>query len=69
MARNAHLEAAKYHLEAASQHLAAVDRYNEGDPDGAERHSDEARLTSQFADVKSMEAHTMAMMAARAKLV
>jgi hypothetical protein len=69
MAREAHLEAAKHHLDAASKHLAAVGRYNVDDPYGAEQHSDEARVASQFADAKSIEAHRQALMAARAKLV
>jgi hypothetical protein len=69
MAREAHLEAAKHHLQAASKHFAAVDRYNEGDPVGAERFSDEARVASQFADSKSIEAHRQAAMAAKTKLV
>jgi hypothetical protein len=68
MAREAHLEAAKHHLDAARKHLEAVGMYNEGDFDGAERHSDEARAASQFADGKSMEAHRQAMMAAKMKL-
>lgn len=69
MGREAHLEAAKYHLDAASKHLAAVGRYNEDDPYGAERHSKEARAASQFADVKSIEAHRQTMMAAKVKMV
>jgi hypothetical protein len=58
MAREAHLEAAKHHLDVASKHLAAVGKYNEGDVIGAERHSEEAWVASQFADGKSTEAHT-----------
>ena len=69
MSRQAHLEAAKHHLDAASKHLAAVEKYNEGDLRGAERHSEEAWVTSQFADGKSTEAHKQATMAAREKLV
>jgi hypothetical protein len=69
MAREAHLEAAKYHLDAASKHLAAVGRYNEDDPYGAERHSEEAIVASEFADVKSIEAHRQALMAAKVKMV
>jgi len=69
MAREAHLEAAKYHLDAASKHLAAVGRYNQDDPYGAQRHSEAAKVASEFADVKSIEAHRQAMMAAKMKLV
>jgi hypothetical protein len=68
MAREAHLEAAKHHLDAARKHLEAVGRYNEGDVGGAEKHSDEARAVSQFADGKSIEAHRQSMMAAKMKL-
>ncbi len=50
MAREAHLEAAKYHLDAASKHLAAVGCYNEGDVQGAEKYSEEAWVASQFAE-------------------
>jgi hypothetical protein len=69
MAREAHLEAAKHHLEAASKHLAAVERYNEGDLRGAERHSEEAWVASQFADGKSVDAHRQAIEALKMKLV
>jgi hypothetical protein len=69
MAREAHLEAAKYHIEAASKHLAAVERYNEGDVLGAERHSQDAWVASQFADGKSVEAHRKSTVALRMKLV
>jgi hypothetical protein len=69
MAREAHLEAAKHHLVAASKHLAAVDRYNDGDAEGAVTHSDEARMASRFADGKSTEAHRQAMIAAKMKMV
>ena len=69
MAREAHLEAAKHHLEAASKHLAAVARYNDGDVYGAEKHSEEAWVASQFADGKSTEAHRQATMALKMKLV
>jgi hypothetical protein len=69
MAREAHLEAAKHHLDAASKHLAAVEKYNEGDLRGAEKHSEEAWVTSQFADGKSVEAHRQATMAVKMKLV
>jgi hypothetical protein len=69
MAREAHLEAAKHHLEAASKHLAAVERYNEGDLRGAERHSEEAWVASQFADGRSVEAHKQATIAVKMKLV
>ncbi len=68
MAREAHLEAAKHHLDAASKHLAAVGRYNEGDVHGAEKHSEDAWVASQFADGKSIEAHRQAMMAAKMKM-
>jgi hypothetical protein len=67
MAREEHLEAAKHHLDAASKHFAAVDKYNEGDAEGAERHSDEARLASQLADGKSIEAHRRSAMAVKMK--
>jgi hypothetical protein len=67
--REAHLEAAKHHLDAASKHLAAVERYNEGDVSGAERHSEEAWVASQSADGKSVEAHRKATMAVKMKLV
>jgi hypothetical protein len=69
MAREAHLEAAKHHIEAASKHLAAVGKYNQGDIHGAERHSEEAWVASQVADGKSVEAHRMATMALKMKLV
>jgi hypothetical protein len=69
MAREAHLEAAKHHLVAASKHLAAVDRYNEGDPEGAVSHSDEARMASRFADGKSTEAHRLATITAKMNIV
>jgi hypothetical protein len=69
MAREAHLEAAKHHLDAASKHLAAVGKYNEGDVIGAEKHSEEAWVASQFADGKSVEAHKKSTEAARMKLV
>ena len=69
MARDAHLEAAKHHLDAASKHLAAVGKYNEGDVNGAERHSEEAWVASQFADGKSVEAHRQSTMAVNMKLV
>ena len=69
MAREAHLEAAKHHLVAASKHLAAVDRYNDGDPEGAVSHSDEARTASRFADGKSTEAHRQSTAATQMKLI
>jgi hypothetical protein len=69
MAREAHLEAAKHHLDAASKHLAAVERYNEGDMNGAERHSEEAWVASQVADGASVEAHRKATKAVKMKLV
>ena len=69
MAREAHLEAAKHHLDAASKHLAAVAKYNNGDVFGAEKHSEEAWVASQFADGKSTEAHRQATMALRMKMV
>ena len=69
MAREAHLEAARHHLDAASKHLAAVGKYNDGDVHGAERHSEEAWVASQFADGKSTEAHRQATMALTMKLV
>jgi hypothetical protein len=69
MAREAHLEAAKYHLDAASKHLAAVGRYNEDDPYGAQQHSEAARAASEFAGVKSVEAHRQAMIATKVKMV
>jgi hypothetical protein len=69
MAREAHLEAAKHHLDAASKHLAAVGKYNDGDIHGAERHSEEAWVASQFADGKSVEAHRQATMTLKMKLV
>jgi hypothetical protein len=69
MAREAHLEAAKHHLDAASKHLAAVGKYNEGDVIGAERHSEEAWLASQFADGKSTVAHKKSTEALKMKLV
>jgi hypothetical protein len=69
MAREAHLEAAKHHLDAANKHLAAVAKYNEGDVHGAERHSEEAWVASQFADGKSTEAHRQATMALTMKMV
>jgi hypothetical protein len=69
MAREAHLEAAKFHLDAASKHLAAVEKYNEGDIRGAERHSEDAWMASQFADGKSIEAHRQATNAVKMKLI
>ena len=69
MAREAHLEAAKHHLDAASKHLAAVERYNEGDVGGAEKHSHEAWVASQLADNQSIEAHRQATIAMKMKLV
>jgi hypothetical protein len=69
MAREAHLEAAKHHLDAASKHLAAVERYNEGDVYGAEKHSQEAWVASQLADNKTIEAHRQATIAVKMKLV
>ena len=69
MAREAHLEAARHHLDAASKHLAAVARYNDGDVFGAERHSEEAWVASQFADGKSTEAHRKSTMAVKIKFV
>jgi hypothetical protein len=69
MAREAHLEAVRHHLNAASKHLAAVNKYNEGDPDGALKHSDEARVASQLADGKSIEAHKLARAAVKLKLI
>jgi hypothetical protein len=69
MAREAHLEAARQHLEAASKHLAAVGKYNDGDVFGAERHSEEAWVASQFADRKSTEAHRESTMAVKIKFV
>jgi hypothetical protein len=69
MARDAHLEAAKHHLDAASKHLAAVAKYNDGDVYGAEKHSEEAWVASQFADGKSTEAHRQATMALTMKVV
>jgi len=69
MAREAHLEAAKHHLDTASKHLAAVEKYNDGDVRGAERHSEEAWVASQFADGKSVKAHRKATMAVKMKLV
>jgi hypothetical protein len=69
MAREAHLDAAKHHLDAASKHLAAVAKYNEGDVHGAERHSEDAWVASQFADGKSTEAHRQARMAVTMKMV
>ncbi|MCU1249323.1 MAG: hypothetical protein JWQ49_2352 [Edaphobacter sp.] len=69
MAREAHLEAARQHLEAASKHLAAVGKYNDGDVFGAERHSEEAWVASQFADQKSTEAHRKSTMAVKIKFV
>lgn len=69
MAREAHLEAVRHHLNAASRHLAAVNRYNEGDPGGALKHSEEARVASQLADDKSIEAHKQATAAVKLKLI
>lgn len=69
MARDAHLEAAKHHLDAANKHLAAVSKYNEGDVNGAERHSKEAWMASQIADGKSVHAHRESTMARKIKLV
>jgi hypothetical protein len=69
MAREAHLEAARHHLDAASKHLAAVSKYNEGDVYGADRHSEEAWVASQFADGKSTEAHRQAKIALKMRLV
>jgi hypothetical protein len=69
MAREAHLEAVRHHLNAASKHLAAVNKYNEGDPDGALKHSDEARVASKVADGKSVEAHKQATEAVKLKLI
>ena len=57
MVRQAHLEAAKHHLEAASKHLETADKYRDGDPDGAERHSEEAWAASEIAGSKSTAAH------------
>jgi hypothetical protein len=69
MAREAHLEAAKHHLDVASKHLAAVGKYNDGDLRGAARDSEEAWVASQFADGKSVEAHRLATMALKMKMV
>jgi hypothetical protein len=68
MAREAHLEAAKHHLEAASKHLAAVAKYNDGDIFGAEKDSEEAWVSSQFADGRSTEAHRQSTHALKMKL-
>ena len=67
MVRQAHLEAAKHHLEAASRHLEAADKYRDGDPDGAERHSEEAFAASEIAGSKSSEAHDASQRAAAGK--
>jgi hypothetical protein len=67
MAREAHLEAAKHHLEAAGKHLAAVAKYNDGDVYGAEKDSEQAWVTSQLADGKSVEAHQKSTMAIKMK--
>ena len=69
MAREAHLEAAKYHLDAASKHLAAVGCYNDGDVHEAEKYSEEALVSSQFAENQSAEAHRKSTMAVKMKLV
>jgi hypothetical protein len=69
MARQAHLEAAKHHLEAARLHLDAANKYSDGDPDAAERFSDEARAAAKTADSKSAEAHGRSRMDARRNMV
>jgi hypothetical protein len=69
MARQAHLEAAKHHLETARLHLDAANKYSDGDPDGAERYSEEARAAAKIADSKSAEAHGKSRMIARKSLV
>lgn len=69
MARQAHLEAAKQHLETARLHLDAANKYSDGDPDGAERLSEEARAAAKIADSKSAEAHGKSRMDARRNMV
>jgi hypothetical protein len=69
MARQAHLEAVKHHLEAARLHLNAANKYTDGDPEGAEKYSDEARAAAKIADSKSAEAHGKSRMDARKNLV
>lgn len=68
MARQAHLEAARYHLEAANMHLEVANNYRNGDQDAAQVHSREAWAASQVADLKSAEAHAESKRSARAKL-
>jgi hypothetical protein len=69
MARQAHLEAAKYHLDAARMHLEAAGKYHEGDRDAAEMHSHEAWAAAKVAEDKSTEAHGESMRDARARVV
>jgi hypothetical protein len=69
MARQAHLEAAKYHLDAASKHLEAAAKYNDGDEDEGERQSEAAQAASRIADDRSTRAHGESKMAARRKMV
>lgn len=63
------MEAVKLHLDVASKHLAAVGKYNDGDVEGAETESDEARMASLVADCKSTEAHRQSTAATQMKLI
>jgi hypothetical protein len=63
------LEAVKHHLETASRHLAAVNKYGEGDIEGAEAESDEARMASLVADCKSVDAHRQSVATTQMKLM
>ena len=50
-------------------HLDAANKYSDGDPDAAERFSEEARAAAKTADSKSAEANGKSRMDARKHLV